>query len=285
MKVGVAQVDIILGDRASNLEKCLRVLRDAAEKKVEMLVFPECSLTGYVYNDFDHAFDMSETVPGESTDAIQKACSELGISCVFGLLERDNQRIFNTMVFLGGDGFIESYRKTHLLVLGVDRYVSPGDELSVFPVGNAAVGILTCYDMRFPEAARVLALKGAQVIIHPANIFEPVEAYADFLDRARACENRVFVIHANRVGQEGSVWFLGRSQIIDCEGRILVEAGKGKEEMIMAEIEPIRANVKHAIKVPGEYEYDLIGDRRSDLYSIITGSNPAGVHQRTGFSK
>jgi predicted amidohydrolase len=97
----------------------------------------------------------------------------------------------------------------------VDRYISRGEDLPVFSIPQGKVGISICYDQRFPEHARIMALKGAQIIVHPTNLPENAEAYANFFNQARACENRLFVISANRVGQERNVRFIGRSQIIE----------------------------------------------------------------------
>ena len=273
LQVATAQISISLADKSANLNKCLHFLQLAARQHVELLVFPECALTGYVFNSFGEAFQESETVPGKSTQVLEKACREYKISAVVGLLERDGDRLYNTAVLITPQGLVGKYRKTHLICLGVDRYVSRGDELPVFSIPQGKVGMLICYDQRFPEPARIMALNGAQVILNPSNLPEGAEAYASFLNRTRACENRVFIISTNRVGEERNVRFIGRSQIIDYSGRVLVEGSKRGEELVRAEIAPCQADLKHVVNRPGEYEFDIFRDRRPELYKPIIHHN------------
>jgi len=269
MLVGAAQIDISIGRKKENLSKCLNLLKTAAVQHIELLVFPECALTGYVFNSRDEASLMAETVPGQSTDSLKEACHKYKITALVGLLEHDGGEIYNTAVLINPEGLVGKYRKSHTLFLGGDRYILPGEDLTVFSLYKNKVGILICYDQRFPEPARVLALKGAQVILNPANLPQGAEAYPDFFNRARACENRVFIVHANRVGEERGVRFIGRSQIIDYSGRILAEGNSTNEEIIKAQIKPEEADLKHVVNAPGEYEFDVFGDRRPDLYRVI----------------
>ena len=273
MLVGAAQINISIGRKKENLSKCLNLLKAAADQHIELLVFPECALTGYVFNSYDEAFLMAETIPGESIDLLKEACHKYKITTLVGLLEHDGDKIYNTAVLINPEGLVGKYRKSHTLCLGVDRYILPGEDLPVFSLYQAKVGILICYDQRFPEPARVLALKGAQVILNPTNSPQGAEAYSNFLNQARACENRVFIVHANRVGEERGVRFIGRSQIIDYSGRILVEGSSTNEEIIKAQIKPEEADLKHVVNTPGAYEFDVFGDRRPDLYGVITEPN------------
>lgn len=270
MLVGAAQIDVSIGDKSANMEKCLRFLDMARRQNIEMLVFPECALTGYVFNSFDEAFQLAETVPGESTRQIKDTCRKYEITAIVGLLEQDRGKLYNSAVLINPEGLLGTYRKTHTLCLGVDRYISRGEDLPVFSIPQGKVGILICYDQRFPEHARIMALKGAQIIVHPTNLPENAEAYANFFNQARACENRLFVISASRVGQERNVRFIGRSQIIEYSGKILAEGSEDKEEIIKAEINLKESIVKHVVNIPGEYEFDLFEDRRPELYREIT---------------
>lgn len=273
MLVGAAQIDVSIGRKKENLSKCLNLLKSAADQHIELLAFPECALTGYVFNDYDEAFLMAETIPGESTNLLKEACHKYKITILVGLLEHDGGKIYNTAVLINPEGLVGKYRKSHTLCLGVDRYILPGEDLPVFSLYQAKVGILICYDQRFPEPARVMALKGAQVILTPANLPQGAEAYPNFLNQARAFENRLFIVHANRVGRERNVQFIGRSQIIDYSGRILAEGSSTNEEIIKAQIKPEQADLKHVVNVPGEYEFHVFDDRRPDLYGLITEPN------------
>lgn len=269
MQVAAAQIDIALADKSYNLQKCIVFLGMAARQKAELVVFPECSISGYVFSSFDEAFSVSETVPGESTRKLEQACRKYGISAVFGLVERNRDRLYNTAVLVTPDGLAGKYHKTHIPVLGLDRYVSPGEELPVFSTPQGKVGIVICYDQRFPEPSRVLALKGARIILNPTNLPVGAEAYPGFLNQARACENRVYLISANRVGVERETRFIGRSQIVDYTGKVLAQGSDDREELLVAAIEPSRAETKHIVNRPGEYELDLFKDRRTELYQPI----------------
>ena len=123
--------------------------------------------------------------------------------------------------------------------------------------------------MRFPEAARVLSLKGANVILTPTNLPKAAEVYSKVLNRARACENRSFLVSANRIGVEKEVEFIGKSQIIDFSGQILAEADSESEDIIIANVNLESSYNKHVVNIPGAYEYDLFKDRRPELYSTI----------------
>lgn len=236
-------------------------------------------MSGYMFATREEAARFAEVVPGRSVEALEGACARLGLHCVAGLLERDGDRLHNTAVLVGPEGLVGSYRKTHLPFLGVDRFVVPGDEPSAIfdtPVGR--IGIEICYDLRFPELTRTLALRGAEIVVHPTNWPAAVRPLADFLTRARAAENRVFLLTANRVGREGGTRFFGRSQVVDPGGARLVEAGEEGEELVVAEIDPAEARQKDRVIVPGEYELHLFGDRRPELYgALVEDAGPVHV--------
>jgi predicted amidohydrolase len=128
---------------------------------------------------------------------------------------------------------------------------------------------LICYDIRFPEAARVLALKGAEVIALPTNWPEGAESSPEFITRTRAWENRVFIVAANRVGVERGRKFIGRSQIVSPNGEIMVEAGPDEETIIYADLDLSLARQKRIVIEPGEWELDITGGRRPELYGEL----------------
>ncbi|MGH3024174.1 MAG: carbon-nitrogen hydrolase family protein [Gaiellaceae bacterium] len=274
----MAQTAPRLGEPERNVEACLARIEEAADAGCELLVLPECAASGYMFGSEGEAAPYAEEIPGPTVEALERACARHRLHCVAGLLERDGDRLRNTAVLVGPDGLVGRYRKTHLPFLGVDRFVVPGDEppeIYDTPVGR--LGIVICYELRFPEPARALALGGAELILHPTNWPTAVRPFADFLTRARAAENRVFLLTANRVGAEGGVEFFGRSQVVGPLGDRLVEAGERKEELLVAEIEPAEAREKDQAIVPGEYEVHLFGDRRPELYGALV-EEPRPVH-------
>lgn len=280
MLCGLAQTEPRLGEPGRNLEACLARLEEAAAAGCELVVLPECATSGYMFASEEEAARFAEPVPGPSVEALERACARLGLHCVAGLLERDDDRLRNTAVLVGPEGLVGRYRKTHLPFLGVDRFVAPGDEPpDVFDTPLGRVGIEICYDLRFPELTRTLALRGAEIVVHPTNWPAAVRPLADFLTRARAAENRIFLLTANRVGREGGAEFFGRSQAVDPLGTRLVEAGEDREEFLVAEIDPAEARQKDHAIVPGEYELHLFGDRRPELYGALV-EEAHSVHVR-----
>ncbi|MDT3699168.1 MAG: carbon-nitrogen hydrolase family protein [Thermincola sp.] len=269
MRVAAAQINVEFSNTSANLDKVVHYLREAGQQGVELVVFPECSLSGYVFQSYEEVLPFAEEIPGKTTRALGEICRQYNISALVGMLELDGDDLFNTAVIISPAGLVGKYRKTHTLCLGLDRFIAKGDRLECLDLFEHKVGVIICYDQRFPEAARVLALKGAQVILHSANLPEGTQAYADFLNRARACENRVFFVHVNRVGDERGVHFIGRSQIINHLGEVIAEANQTDEQLIIADIDLNLTKDKYVIKTPGEYEFDLFGDRRSVLYKPI----------------
>jgi len=268
--VGLAQIEPRLGRFERNLEACLGRLEEAAAAGCDLVVLPECATSGYMFATEDEAARAAEEIPGPSVEALERACSRLGVHCVAGLLERDGDLLRNTAVLLGPSGLVGRYRKTHLPFLGADRFVTPGDEApEVYDTSVGRIGIEICYELRFPELTRSLALRGAELVVHPTNWPTSVRPFADFLTRARAAENHVFLATANRVGREGGMEFFGRSQVVDPSGTRRVEAGEGGEELLVAEIDPAEAREKDRAIVPGEYEVHLFGDRRPELYGAL----------------
>ena len=268
MLVAVAQTEPKLGENRRNLETCLARLEEAAAAGAELLVLPECAIPGYMFESADEALPYAEEIPGPSTEALAEACARLGVHVVCGLLERDGDALHNSAVLVGPGGIVGSYRKTHLPFLGVDRFTQPGDELPVYETPLGRIGLEICYDLRFPEVTRTLALKGADIVAHPTNFPVAARIQTELITVARAAENRVYLLTANRVGKERWGEFCGWSQIVDPYGRRLAEAGETGEALLVADVEIEQARDKDYI-VPGEYELYLFGHRRPELYGAL----------------
>jgi 5-aminopentanamidase len=268
MRVAVAQLDPKLGEKNRNLETCLSRLDEAASAGAELVVFPECALPGYLFESAEEALPFAEEIPGPSTDALADACRRLGTHVVCGLLERDGDHVRNAAILVGPDGLIGTYRKTHLPFLGVDRFVAPGDELDVYDTPIGRIGLEICYDLRFPEVTRTLALKGADIVAHPTNFPVAARLQTELITVARAAENRIYLLTANRVGKERWAEFCGWSQIVDPYGRRLAEADETGEALLVADIEVEKARDKDYV-IPGDYELYLFGDRRPELYGAL----------------
>ena len=274
IKIAAVQMEPKLMETRENLENILSAVKKAADNQADLIVFPECSLSGYIFSSRQEALPFAETIPGSSTEKVISLCQELKVYVIFGLLEKENDRLFNAAAFLGPQGLIGEYRKNHLPFMGVDRFVDPGDKsFQVYqtPIGN--IGLQICYDILFPESSRVMTLLGADILALPTNFPSTKtrgEKLTTYVVSARAIENRVHVVSADRVGSERGFSFAGLSKIVDASGEILGLASADKEEIIYGEVSLESARQKHLTYIPGQWEVDYIGDRRPELYGMIT---------------
>lgn len=268
--VAAAQTCPKINERERNLGEMSFWAQEAVNKHARLVVFPECSLTGYNYVSRDEALEQAEPLPGPASAHLVDVAVELDIYIVFGLIERSGDRLYNSAALIGPEGIVGVYRKTHLPWEAVDRFVDKGDgPFSVFDTSIGRIGILICYDMRFPEPARILALQGADIIVHPTNLPPEGSPQPDYIYQTRAAENRVWIVSADRVGNERGVRFIGRSAIVDPTGKKVAEGSEDAEELVMAEIDPLYARTKDLIIVPEVYELHPFADRRPDLYGPL----------------
>jgi predicted amidohydrolase len=182
------------------------------------------------------------------------------------MAERAKKECYNSAAVVGPEGFIGAYRKTHLFA-EEKRFFQPGDTgFRVFDVGQARVGVMVCFDWLFPEAARILALVGADIICHPSNLVLP---YCQKGMVTRSLENCVYTATANRVGTEARggkepLCFTGKSQILDPAGQIMTELGEKDKGWAVAKIDVERARNKQITPYN-----DRLGDRRPNFYGRL----------------
>jgi len=271
--IACAQIDCVLGDPATNRKKIIASIRTAAEREAHLLIFPECALTGYAFNSLEEAIPFAEKPDGPSSQAIAETCRDTKAYAIVGFIEADGDKFYNAAMLVGPDGVVGSYRKVHMPFIGIDRFLTPGDRpFQVFDLPFGKVGVNICYDISFPESARVLKLLGAELIALITNW--PTAAWRSpaFVANSRALENHVFYAAVDRVGTERGWQFIGRSKVIDCNGDTLAEAGADAEELLAVPVELHEANNNHIVNVAGAYEVDRLNDRRPDFYEPISDS-------------
>ena len=274
VRVAAVQMDPRIGEVGANLEAILDHFREATAARARLVVFPECALTGYMFDSREESTRHAETIPGPSSRRVASACAEADAFAIFGLLERDGDRLYNACVLVGPRGVVGSYRKVHIPFMGVDRFVDPGDRpFEVLEIEGLRVGMHICYDGAFPEAGRVLTLLGADVLVLPTNW--PVQALtiAEHLPAARAIENVVYFVAVDRVGEERGCRFLGSSSIADPGGVTLAKAGLETEEILYADVDPAISRRKRLVRIAGRQEIDRIADRRPGFYGPLAGPN------------
>jgi predicted amidohydrolase len=267
-------MDPKLGQLDVNLVQILNWLEPAAMAGAKLVVFPECALSGYGFSSREEGFAHAVSLDSAPVRQVVAACQRHQCYCIFGLLERDGDRLYNACVLTGPLGVVGSYRKVHLPYLGVDMFVDPGDRpFAVHDAGGLKVGMHICYDGGFPETARVLTLLGADLLVLPTNWPTHSECAAEHMIPTRAMENTVYVLAVNRVGEESGFRFIGRSSIVDPGGRVLARGGPDSEEVLQADIDPAIARRKHLVRVPGRHEIDRIADRRPRFYEPLIAPN------------
>ncbi|HOU53401.1 MAG TPA: nitrilase-related carbon-nitrogen hydrolase [Myxococcota bacterium] len=264
MRVGFLQTSPRRLQREANLLEVDGLL--AGAPAADLWVLPELFSSGYLFRDREEAEGLAEAVPeGPTTVALVSWARRHRSALVAGVLERGpSGRLFNSAVAVDASGLRGLYRKVHLF--GTEKgWATPGDlPFPVLELAGARVGVMICFDWRFPEVARTLALAGAQVIAHPSNLVLP---HAPEAMVTRALENRVFTITCDRVGSDEAggqrVSFIGRSRVVGPDGEVIAEGPPGDPAVAVVEIDPRRADDKRV----GEAN-DLFGDRRPDRYRL-----------------
>lgn len=268
MRAGVIQIAPEFGKPERNLARAAAIAR---EHPADLLVLPELVTTGYHFADREEALSLAEPVPdGPSVAAFADLARETGGAICFGIAERaPGDVLYNSALLVDGDGVLLHYRKNHLFLAEKDVF-RPGD--LGFPVtdlagGAARVGILICFDYMFPEAARSLALAGAEILLHPSNL---ITTFGHGTMAVRSLENGVFSLLSNRTGTEersgrDPLVFTGASRVLGPRGEVLASLGEEEEGAAIAEIDPARARNKAVTP-----RNDLLRDRRPALYGLLT---------------
>ena len=261
MLVGFFQFAPVFGDVSHNLDKVVDTL-DRAE--ADLIVLPELFASGYQFVSWEEMIMLSESVPdGPTTQRLIDFAKRRRMVIVAGLPERAGSACYNSAVVVGPSGFIGCYRKTHLFFEETQLF-TPGDTgFQVWDIGMAKIGTMICFDWYYPEAARTLALNGAEIICHPSNLVLP--NCPDSMP-VRCLENRVFAVTCNRTGSEArggkdQLTYIGNSEVVAPRGAILHRAPRDKEELYIVEINP--ADARNKALTPYN---DLLRDRRESLY-------------------
>lgn len=263
MRVGYFQFDPVFGEVKRNLDT---VGTRLSRIECELMVLPELFATGYQFVSKEEVGALAEPVPdGPTTRRLIEVARDRTMYVVAGLAERSGDRCYNAAVLVGPQGYLGVYRKAHLF-FEEKLYFSTGDTgFGVWDIGQARVGILICFDWFYPEAARTLALKGADILCHPSNLVLP---HCPDAMVTRCLENHVFGVTANRIGYEqrggkDRLTYIGKSEIVSPQGQILHRAASDREELMVLDIDPALARTKSL----NPYN-DLLRDRPTHLYEL-----------------
>ncbi|WP_206455502.1 nitrilase family protein [Aurantimonas marina] len=276
LQISCAQFEPRIGELERNVATSLSLIASAADAGSDLIVLPELCNSGYVLASRQEAFELSEdAATGPSIAAWVKAAAERNVYLVAGFLERDGVRLYNSAIVVGPDGPVGTYRKNHLWDAEA-LYFERGDlGFPVFHTSFGRLGVLICYDGWFPEAWRLLALQGADLVCVPTN-WVPMEkqpdglpAMANVLCMGAAHSNSMVVAACDRVGMERGQPFIGQSLIVDHNGwPIAGPASHCETEMITAVCDLSQARRQRNWNSFNQ----VMRDRRTDLYGEMLGT-------------
>ncbi len=265
-KAGYFQFHPRFGKIKNNLLTIVSALNDVT---ADLIVLPELALTGYYFRDRGEVMELSED-PHQSghVDSLIALCRDRSFYMVTGFAEKAGDRCYNSALLLGPEGIAAVYRKIHLFN-DEKKWFHPGDTpFSVHTVKDVKIGIMICFDWIFPEASRILSLKGADILCHPSNL---VLNYCQNAMLTRCLENQVFAVTCNRFGHDrrphGEIRFTGKSQIAAPKGELLYRSPSQREELVILDIDPELARTK-AITPANE----IFSDRRPDFYGELAAT-------------
>jgi len=263
MRIAIYQFSPVKGQINLNLEKISRAIN---RYKADLWVLPELCTTGYVFSRVEEVRKLAEhTQTGYTAEILRNLTRDHGAALVMGMIEVSGDRLFNSAVVFDRGELRAVYRKVHLFY-EEKKWFSPGDEPPpVIDIQGVKVGVMICFDWAFPEMARSLTLRGAQVIAHPANLVLP---YCQDAMLTRSLENRVFTATANRIGQESQpsgfgLKFTGRSQITAPNGKRLGRLTKDRSGILIRTIDPQLALDKSFSPLN-----DIFQARRPEIYQL-----------------
>lgn len=275
VNIGLAQISSEPYEIDANRALCDSAIKAAFDQEADLVILPELIVSGYVA-DARRLFPLAETVPGPSTAVWEKAANDASGYIVAGLCEREGESLYNSAVLVGPEGLIGHYRKAHLF----------GDEKVAFVPGNlgfpvvrtrfGTIGICVCYDLRFVEVVRLMALRGADLICVPTAWLPGFDqerwdaggmSPQGHVARMQANLSQVFIAASSQAGRHGGNDFLGSSILVDPYGRVILGPMAGDQDQVEV------ATVDIAAAKRSQQRGDLIApraDRRTDLYGVIS---------------
>ena len=249
------QFNVKQGDVDANLAYVRTALRRVAGQGAQLAVLPDMWSSGFAYRNLN---ELALRTAGIVEELLELS-RELKLVIVGSMPEPHGEKVFNTVYVVDNGRLAGVYRKLHLFsLLGEDRAFDSGDSWLLADTSVGKVGVIICYDLRFPELSRRLALEGAYVICVPAQWPKPRQEHWRTLLRARAIENQLFVVACNACGPIGKLDFFGMSLIIDPKGELLSEAGEAECE--------ISAPLDLQLMADWRAQIPCFNDRRPELY-------------------
>ncbi|MGQ9506470.1 MAG: carbon-nitrogen hydrolase family protein [Candidatus Bathycorpusculaceae bacterium] len=266
IKLALAQISCKCGDKAANIKKMKTLVNKAKKQGVNLIIFPELSLTGYTVRD--QIYELAETIPGPSVKTLESVARKTNSYIIFGMpevSEKTKATLYNAAVLIGPEGFIGKYRKMYLPTHSVfeeKRYFRAGYHAAAFETKIGNIGLTICYDIFFPEVSRLTRLKGAQLIVCISASPAIRRAFFEALTIARAIENTAFLAYVNLIGIEDGLQFWGGSRLVGPNGKVLAQAKYDEEDLVICDVD--YADIK-----PVETFVPTLRDLRPELFDEL----------------
>ncbi len=253
--IALAQISVQDGDKEANLKKIEQIMQEAHQESADLLLFPELNVTGLVARE--QLSQLAEARNGNTLKTIQSIIQQYPIHVVYSFMESEGNHIYITSCLVDKEGRPQHYyRKTHLFT-DENQLFSRGDRLDTFELEGVTFGMLTCYDIEFPEPARTLSLQGAQVLLVNSANMSPYENQHRIFSQARAMENQCHVVYCNRLGSNDHYDYHGESLVVHPNGTILLDLQKDKKMLGIAKLD-LNPKTSHG--------YQYLKERRPELY-------------------
>lgn len=265
-KIALVQYQSVLGDLQKNADRAVEMVREAAAKGAKIVCFPEMFNTGYNFQLIGDGFhNCGETIDGHTITRLQKVAKECACYVIAPItLEKKVKGVFyNAAVVIDDEGVVLGDYYKHHLWAAERYYFHAGEDIPVFDTKYGKIGVMICYDAGFPETARVLTLKGAELIFMPSAWRIQDWDMWNLNIPQRALENTLYVAGVNRFGHEDDLYMFGNSKVADWRGRIIAESKEEKEEIVYAEID-----LDQLTKARLDIHY--LKDRRPDSYKLLS---------------
>lgn len=258
LRVSIIQMDLQFGDVQANRERAEAMIRQAAQSGTDLILLPELWTTAY---DLTRIDQLADNQGQQTIEQMSRLAKELKLNILAGsVADKRDGRVYNTTFLFNRQGeHTATYSKLHLFrLMDEEKYLHAGSGVGQIDVDGISCGTMICYDLRFPELSRQLALAGAKILFIPAEWPHPRLHHWRTLQMARAIENQMYVISCNRVGKVGGTEFFGHSMVIDPWGEILLEAdeqeGIHHVEIDLSLVDDVRKRIP------------IFEDRRPDIY-------------------
>ena len=258
LRIALAQLSVIDGNKNENLKKVEMALKKASDGSADILILPELNLSGSV--SLEQMKILAERRESESFKRIQDMVKIYPVAVLYSFPEYvSEEEMYITSCLMDKEGeALAYYRKTHLFT-EENQLFSQGNELVKMSLGGISIGLLTCYDIEFPEPARALALQGVEVLLVISANMAPYEYIHRLLICARALENQCFVVYCNRIGRNEKFTYHGQSAVIGPDGQVVTEIKEDLESVKIVDL-----SIEEIQKSTSVFHY--ITERRTDLY-------------------